>query len=237
MTSPKQPEGVRRNPASTEVDPATSLLPYISAIIGIAVVVLLWMALVAREKAHVREQVDVALRASRRELVTQIGAIDQTLHRIARFAAEDPASAAWHQGLLGLERDASWPRRVFVVDMSHHLKAAVPAPDDAAALLDSLRTRGALAPPVARVRYVAQPASTPILATLGLCDSVVACTGTLITEVDPTRPIEEAVGDSADGFQFMVYSGRQPSWCEPRHRPRVITSSWPGTPSSSLPCA
>ncbi len=82
----------------------------------------------------------------------------------------------------------------------------IPQPADPAALLDTLRARGAPTPPVSQLRYIAEPASTPILATVGVCDSV-TCRATLIAQLDLRAPIAAAVGDTATGFHFSVEVG------------------------------
>src|SRR5689334_14685468 len=89
--------------------------PYASGPVSVGVCVLLWLAQLTQERAHLREQVDVAANVARRQLAGQIGTIDQTLRRVARSAAVQHASPDWQKNLVVFQRDASWPRQFVVI--------------------------------------------------------------------------------------------------------------------------
>ena len=191
-------------------------LPFALGAASLVTVLFLWKALVDRERTLFRQQVTIALRATRRHLAEQLTVIEGGVRRTARVSlTTDMAPEAWSSNIGGLVRDLDGLTAVAWFDRDGLLHNATPTLDAGAALMGPLTAAGVFTNPVTAVspadsgrpafRYLRLPGAE-VAIVLPVCGPEL-CGGSVVGVVDPVRLFRPIMADTLLGFHFALQDG------------------------------
>lgn len=183
-------------------------LPFAASLASLATVLLVWQALVERERVQAGDQVMAAMRGARRGVIRQLEAIERAMRRTANFSTTGGLSdSVWQHTVAPVIGDLDGLATLVWYDSLGALRATVPAGASAPAPPKGLAAAarpatGDLDPmPVRYARIGGSDAR--LTATVPVCGTS-RCGGMIVGVIDAAALVAPLAGDTAQGFQLTL---------------------------------